>query len=111
MLYKFKSKVTGDLIMLEANGRQVLTLVGKGDAAHLAQGILTPGDMPAAVAALVLGIQRDDEARASQQALTRQGDETVESPTTTVSLRQRATPLLEMMRRCQAENTPIVWGV
>jgi hypothetical protein len=30
MLYKFKSRSTGDLIMLEVNGRQVLEILGKG---------------------------------------------------------------------------------
>ena len=29
MLYKFKSKATGDLIMLEPNGAQLLDIVGK----------------------------------------------------------------------------------
>ena len=29
MLYKFKSRVTGDLIMLEPNGRRVLEILGK----------------------------------------------------------------------------------
>jgi hypothetical protein len=110
MLYKFKSKVTGDLIMLEANGRQMLTIVGKGDPTNLAQGILTPENMPAATAALVQAVQHDDEARASTEALASQGDDTVE-PLTTVSLRQRAAPFLEMIQRCQADNTPIVWGV
>ena len=37
MLYKFKSKATGDLIMLEPNGRQVLRLIGKEPTA---QGII-----------------------------------------------------------------------
>lgn len=110
MLYKFKSKVTGDLIMLEANGRQMLTILGKGDAAGLAQGILVPGDMPAATAALVQAVAHDDAARATTHASTSPGDKAVER-LATVSLRQRATPMLEMIRRCQAENTPIVWGV
>ena len=110
MLYKFKSKVTGDLIMLETNGRQMLTILGKGDVANLAQGILAPNDMPAATTALTQAVQHDDEARATTQAMASQGDDTVK-PLTTVSLRQRATPFLEMIQRCQAENTPIVWGV
>ncbi len=110
MLYKFKSKVTGDLIMLETNGRQMLTILGKGDAANLVQGILVPEDMPAATAALVRAVQHDDEARATTQAMASQGDETVE-PLTTVSLHQRAAPLLAIIQRCQAEKTPIVWGV
>ena len=29
MLYKFKSRSTGDLIMLEVNGRQVMEILGK----------------------------------------------------------------------------------
>ena len=110
MLYKFKSKVTGDLIMLEANGSQMLTILGKGDAANLAQGILVPGDMPAATAALTQAVSHDDEARSATQSGAGQGGEAVH-PLSTVSLRQRAAPLLEMIQRCQAENTPIVWGV
>ena len=110
MLYKFKSQATGDLIMLEANGRQMLTLLGKGDAAHLAKGILEPADMPAATAALVQAVQQEDVARADAQTQALQdGNET--GPVNTVSLRQRAAPLLEMIERCQAENKPIVWGV
>ena len=61
MLYKFKSKVTADLIMLEPNGRKVLQLIGKGDAASLVKGILLPPDMPAAAAALERAIA-DEEA-------------------------------------------------
>ncbi len=110
MLYKFKSKVTSDLIMLEPNGRQMLTILGKGDAENLVRGILAPVEMPAAIAALEQAVLHDDEARATTQALAGQGDETVE-PLTTISLRQRATPVFEMIQRCQAENTPIVWGV
>ncbi|MEN9376283.1 MAG: hypothetical protein RL710_1440, partial [Pseudomonadota bacterium] len=29
MLYKFKSKITGDVIMLQPNGRRVLEIIGK----------------------------------------------------------------------------------
>lgn len=110
MLYKFKSQATGDLIMLEDSGREMLTILGKGDAANLAQGILVPSEMPAATTALVHAVDKDDTARARAEATAKQADEILE-PVTTVSLRQRATPLLEMIRRCQAENAPIVWGV
>ena len=110
MLYKFKSQATGDLIMLEANGRQMLTILGKGDASNLAKGILEPVDMPAATAALLKAVQKDDAVRAEAKAQAElDGDEI--GPVTTISLHQRATPLIEMIQRCQAENTPIVWGV
>ena len=49
MLYKFKSKVTADLIMLEPNGRRMLEIVGKEPGP---QGIILSKDMPAAIAAL-----------------------------------------------------------
>ena len=29
MLYKFRSREAGDVIMLEANGRQILDIIGK----------------------------------------------------------------------------------
>ncbi len=110
MLYKFKSQATGDLIMLEANGRQMLKIMGKGDDANLAKGILEPGGMPAAVQALTKAVYEDDQARAL--ALARAEEDGEESgPVTTVSLRQRAAPLLDMMQRCLAADTPIVWGV
>ena len=110
MLYKFKSQTTGDLIMLEANGRQMLKIIGKGDDANLAKGILEPGDMPAAVQALTKAVHEDDQVRAQALAQAEaDGEET--GPLTTVSLRQRAAPLLDMMQRCQADDTPIVWGV
>ena len=48
MLFKFKSKATGDLIMLEPNGRHVLQIIGKDPSVT---GIILPVQMPAALAA------------------------------------------------------------
>ena len=56
MLYKFKSKATGDLIMLEPNGRQVLRLIGKEPTA---QGIIEVQDMPSAIQALQQAIETE----------------------------------------------------
>ena len=49
MIYKFKSKAAGDLIFLPENARQVLSILGKAD---VAQGIIEPTAMAAAVLAL-----------------------------------------------------------
>lgn len=107
MLYKFKSKTTGDLIMLEPNGRRMLEIIGK-DAA--ATGIVLPQDMPAAVAALEAAIVKEEagQTAAVAQALARN-----EAPPRfeAISLRQRALPFVEMLRRCQKAGTEIVWGV
>ena len=53
MLYKFKSKVTGDLIMLEPNGRRVLQIIGKDPGP---QGIILPAQMAGAAQALEGGV-------------------------------------------------------
>ena len=45
-IYKFKSKVTGDLIMLAPHGNQVMTILGREPAA---QGIIEADAMPAAL--------------------------------------------------------------
>lgn len=110
MLYKFKSKVTGDLIMLEPNGRQILQLIGKGDDTSLTKGILQPSEMTAAVAALERAIAEDDAAQEKRQQEAQAAGETLPL-SETVSLRQRAVPFLDMLQRSQRDDTDIVWGV
>jgi len=107
MLYKFKSKATGDLIMLEPNGRRVLEAIGK-DAGP--KGIIQAGEMSGAIAQLEAAIAREeaqqnaaaDEANAKGEAAA-QGD--------SVSLRQRALPFIDMLRRAEKEQADVVWGV
>lgn len=103
MIYKFKSKATGDLIMLGALGDRLLTLIGKEPAA---QGIIEPHAYTAAIAALQAAIAEEDRAAAASA-----NDDETEPAAQGVSLRQRAWPLIEMMQRCQAAKEPIVWGV
>ena len=110
MLYKFKSKVTADLIMLEPNGRKVLQLIGKGDAASLVKGILLPPDMHAAAAALERAIADEEAAQQKRQEEAQAAGEKL-PPSETVSLRQRAVPFIDMLRRCQKADQEIVWGV
>lgn len=107
MLYKFKSKAAGDLIMLEPNGRRVLEIIGK-DAGP--KGIILPGEIPAAIAALDAAITREE---ADQKALAAEAKAKGEMPPRldSVSLRQRAVPFLDMLRRCDKAGHEIVWGV
>jgi len=108
MLYKFKSKVCSDVIMLEANGRQILQIWGKFDEGAPAKGILLPADMPAAKAALEAAIATE-EAQRAQAALDAQahGEDTRIGG---ISLRQRAMPLLDMLQRSLKAQKEIVWG-
>lgn len=109
MLYKFKSKATGDVIMLGPHGDQVLKLIGREPAA---KGIIEASAMPAAIAALEQAVAEDDARRARSashgEAEPEDGESTAEPG---VSLRQRAWPLVEMLRRSQSEGQDIVWGV
>ena len=61
MIYKFKSKAAGDVIMTGPAGDDVLRLMGKAAAA---QGIIEAGSMTAAIAALEQAVAADERARA-----------------------------------------------
>jgi hypothetical protein len=108
MLYKFKSKSAGDLIMLEPNGRRVLQLIGKDPAPT---GIILPEQMPAAISALEAAVaQEEAEQQAAEQEAAAKGEK-LPPKADTVSLRQRAVPFVEMLRRSQADGNQVVWGV
>lgn len=110
MLYKFKSKVTGDLIMLEPNGRKVLTVIGKAPDS-LTKGILLPQEIPGALAALETAIAEEEAAqRQRAEAALAQGDDPPHNDSS-VALRQRALPFMDMLRRCHQADQEIVWGV
>lgn len=100
MLYKFKSKAAGDLIMLEANGRRVLEVIGK-DAGP--KGIILPDQMPAAIAALQAAIAHEETH--DQEA----GGAPV--PGEGLGLRQRAVPFIDMLERNHKAGHEVVWGV
>jgi hypothetical protein len=103
MIYKFKSKAAGDVIMMGPSGDQVLRILGKEPAP---KGIIEPAQMPAAMKAIEDAIASDEAARKNAQDeddKPRKGDG--------ISLRQRAWPLVEMMKRAHAADESIVWGV
>ena len=110
MIYKFKSKATGDLIMLQPHGQTILKIIGKSDAEQLRRGILLPEDMPRAILTLQQAVSDEEHARSElvQQAMA-QGQ--TPPPAQTVSLRQRSLPFIQMAQRCMAEKKEIVWGV
>ena len=109
-MYKFKSRVTGDLIMLEPNGRQMLKILGRTDEGARTRGILEPVDMPAAIAALEAAIVADEQRRKEAEAKALEEGEAL-PPAEGISLRQRATPFIAMIRRCLEADKEIVWGV
>ncbi|MFM2275299.1 MAG: hypothetical protein RL211_1171 [Pseudomonadota bacterium] len=99
MLYKFKSKAAGDLIMLEPTGRRILEIVGK---APESKGIILAQDMPCAITALQFAINKEEAEQTEGRA---------EAQFETTSLRHRAAPFIEMLRRCHKAGNEVVWGV
>jgi cyclopropane-fatty-acyl-phospholipid synthase len=117
MLYKFKSKATGDLIMLEPQGKQILKLIGKEAGA---KGIILPKEMMAAIEGLQAAVEREELAiKAAKDAAKDPSptDAHNESPppvidgARTISLKQRVVPFIDMLRRAHAEDKEVVWGV
>ena len=107
MIYKFKSKSAGDVIMMGPAGDDVMRLIGKPPAA---QGIIESGAMAAAITAIEQAVAADEAAR-TQAEKDAAADGKKLAPREGVSLRQRAWPLVEMMKRSMGEGADIVWGV
>ena len=100
MIYKFKSKASGDVIMLGPNGDEMLRLIGREPAAR---GIIEAAAAGAAIQALEAAVAAED--RKAQAAA---DDETAPKG---VALRQRVWPMVELLKRAQREGEPVVWGV
>lgn len=105
MLYRFKSQVTADLIMLQPTGELLMNIIGKPPES---KGIITVAQIPAALDALAQAVAQSEAATA--EAL----PDDAENPTSqreAVQLRQRAAPLTAMLKRCLAAGKDVVWGV
>lgn len=105
-LYRFKSRETGDLVMLAAHGKRVLEILGK----DITKGIIQPDEMANAVVAI---LQAADAEAALHKRLREEALAAGDPPPDIdpVTLRVRSAPLVEMLKRCEAANVEIVWGV
>jgi hypothetical protein len=104
MIYKFKSKAAGDVIMLGPNGDQMLRLIGREPAA---KGIVEVPHMAAAIAALRAAVQADE---APVESDGDNGDQDAPGRGA-ITLRQRLWPVIDLLERSLAAGEPVVWGV
>lgn len=104
MIVTFKSKASGDVIMFGDAAHALMKIMGKDPDP---QGIITPEQLPGAIAALKAVI--DESHGQSNQ----HHDDDTDTPAIAkhVSLAQRAVPLLELLEWSQKKSTPVVWGV
>ena len=121
MLYKFKSRSTADLILLEPQGRRLLQVIGKEPGPT---GIITVAQIPSAIEALESAVDAEERQTAAQQeaaaAAAREaqdgdGEDNEDNAadgqrSEFVSLRQRATPFIDMLRRSAEGGHDVVWG-
>jgi hypothetical protein len=107
MIYKFKSKAAGDIIMMGPNGDALLRAIGREPAP---KGIIEPAACGAAIAAIEQALLADEAARAEAEAEAAARGETL-PPREGVGMRQRLWPMVEMLKRAAAANEPVVWGV
>jgi len=97
MLITLKSHASGDVVMLEASGKQVLGLLGKDSSETT--GIITVDQLPGAIDALKHAVAADKTTATGGNS--DQG----------IRLFQRAPPILELLERSLEDETPVTWGV
>jgi cyclopropane-fatty-acyl-phospholipid synthase len=108
MMYKFRSRADSDLFMNQGPAERILGIIGKQPGP---QGIIEPADMARAIAALQAAVEEDERARGGGDG---DGDATqagTPAAGQAITLRQRAWPFLQLLKRSQEADTPVVWGV
>lgn len=101
MLYKFKSAASGDLIMLAANGDELMRVLGRDPAPS---GIIEVEAMAEAINAIKAAV-------ATAEAPVEKSDDDDLDKQPRVGPRQRLLPMVSMLERSLAESVPVVWGV
>jgi hypothetical protein len=99
MIYEFKSRATGSLVMTSDVAEAILQIIGKQKGP---QGVIVPDAMPAAIDALNTAI-------ALQKAAGEKPEDEDGKPK--VTLAQRALPFIEMLQRAHSAGKEITWGV
>ncbi|MFY9328375.1 MAG: DUF1840 domain-containing protein [Georgfuchsia sp.] len=104
MLIIFKSRASGDVIMLENNGKEMLSVLGK-DSTDV-KGIITVEQLPNAITTLKAAIKADEARLKEPENKEEEGESG-----SCVHLFQRALPLLELLERSMTDKTPVIWGI
>lgn len=104
MLYKFKSQVAAEVIMLQPDAETLLKIIGKAPGA---QGIVTVAQIPAALEAL----RRAIEARKQAAAKAVEADAEDEGDGDGIPLERRAGPFMHLLEHSAAAGKDVVWGV
>ena len=112
MIYEFKCRATGTVVMTQKVAERLLDIIGKAPGA---QGIILPAQMPAAIQALQAAVEAEREAERRAKERTREAspdteEDEDEERTPVVGLGQRAWPFIEMLKEAAAAEREITWG-
>ncbi len=114
MLVTFKSKSAAEVLMYEEHAKRILDLLNK----DVKRGVLTPAEMPQAVARLEAEIAESRlhpiTEEVHRDVVAHHGDDwdnNEHEPVEFVSFATRAYPLLEMMRAARHDGHDVMWGV
>src|SRR5258706_16393809 len=106
MLIVFRSKAAAEIYMFAEHAKALLDIIGKPfDPPDNPQGIITADQAPEALARL----KRAVEASKSRQKA--EGSEDEGEGPISVSLAQRAYPLVDMLERAVQAHADVTWGV
>jgi hypothetical protein len=114
MLITFKSKAGADVLMFGDAARQLLDLLDKD--CNAAQGIVTVEQLPEAITRLTSIIETECTQQNAKSIDERDAEEAAEigagrtGIAASVTLAQRAWPLLDLMRCSCAANVPVIWN-
>jgi len=122
MLFEFKSRAAGSVVMTSDVGKKVLPLIGKTPDP---KGIITVSQMPAAIAALEAACNREKQLAAEARnkppasslskdpALRTSRDDADDKSNDPhlIGICQRVYPLIEMLKTAHAGGKDITWGV
>ncbi len=124
MIYEFRSRATGSIVMTAKVAERMLGIVGKPASP---QGIITVTQLPEAIARLRVAIADEQHARKAAReaahateraagglpvtASAGGHDEEGAGPGAAISFEARAQPLIEMFERALAGERDVTWGV
>ena len=95
----FRSRAASEILMQSENAQRLLAIMGKplGE-----RGVITSGQIDDALARLEAAVGAEAPAGAG-------GDDPAQPPP--VGLRQRAFPLMEMLRAARRSQVDVTWGI
>jgi hypothetical protein len=95
----FRSRAAGEILMQSENAQRLLAIMGKPLAER---GVITSAQIDDALARLLAAVGEEPAAGPAQE------DPTQPAP---VGLRQRAFPLIEMLRAARLKQVDVTWGI